>query len=553
MLSITPSVQSPAGYDAQNLTALKISQRLQAAASATIRDNIRQALQDSGYRHRIAPWETSYGLTEADLTFGYDPGNVKRYGAVGDGATDDTDAIETAHEANDGHDVTYPPGTYIITRPIGLWQQTVTGLGAREPVRIHPRDPGDLGVTGNFPAFVNDTTQFICGALRNFLIVYGDGSKPSNSGTHGDTCGVWFKWWDLNKVPNYYLVEDVEIRGAWWGIRDEDGTYGGRFERCFAWNCKNGFRKIGGTTTKFRACITLNTDMHFFAQDVLAIALENCAGDGAAITDANGGIDFRGCKGFSIQAWDSESNDWSGNDAALFRFNNSTGVVSGVVGYNNTSDADGGYVAFAKVEGGAVHFEGIDTKFNSTSWQTGGTGTYYGILATDGAKVSVAGSNIDVANAGTGTPTRVAFHATGTARIEFMGCAYDGSVGNNAHEVAMETGTFTATLTGCTSSPTGDIRYTRNGNLVTLRIPQIAATSNTTAATLTGTLPTHLRPQEEQTLLTRVVDNTVVGTGLLVIAADGSMTLLPSPNGGNFTAAGTKGVYPCTVTYTLEG
>lgn len=52
------------------------------------------ALRDFGYRYVIHPAETAAGLTRADLTFGFDPGDARRYGARIDGATDDTLAYQ---------------------------------------------------------------------------------------------------------------------------------------------------------------------------------------------------------------------------------------------------------------------------------------------------------------------------------------------------------------------------------------------------------------------------------------------------------------------------
>jgi hypothetical protein len=56
-----------------------------------------------------------------------------------------------------------------------------------------------------------------------------------------------------------------------------------------------------------------------------------------------------------------------------------------------------------------------------------------------------------------------------------------------------EEGTYTATLTGCTTSPTITVTYVRNGKQVTLRHASLFATSNSTACTLTG-MPSHIYP-----------------------------------------------------------
>jgi hypothetical protein len=115
--------------------------------------------------------------------------------------------------------------------------------------------------------------------------------------------------------------------------------------------------------------------------------------------------------------------------------------------------------------------------------------------------------------------------------------------------------TFTATLTGCTTSPTGTVRAVRIGKTVTLYIPAIEATSNTTAATLT--LPAawynnNWRPARIQICPVRVKDNSVEAFGTLAVSATGDvLTLGVGASGAAFTAAGTKGVGTTTVTFGL--
>ncbi|MEW6088365.1 MAG: hypothetical protein AB1498_08685 [bacterium] len=70
----------------------------------------------------------------------------------------------------------------------------------------------------------------------------------------------------------------------------------------------------------------------------------------------------------------------------------------------------------------------------------------------------------------------------------------------------LSTSTFTATLIGCTSSITGVVKYDRHGKSVTLYLPTILGTSNSTAALLAG-LPTHLYPVTQQIVPVRITNN----------------------------------------------
>lgn len=112
------------------------------------------------------------------------------------------------------------------------------------------------------------------------------------------------------------------------------------------------------------------------------------------------------------------------------------------------------------------------------------------------------------------------------------------------------TGSFTGTLTGCTSSPTGTVEYSISGDVVTLEIPAISATSNTTAATVTG-MPTIIRPAAAQTMVAITTDNGTTTFGKLIIGTDGVITLHVGVS-ATFTNSGTKGIAACTVTYRLS-
>lgn len=112
-----------------------------------------------------------------------------------------------------------------------------------------------------------------------------------------------------------------------------------------------------------------------------------------------------------------------------------------------------------------------------------------------------------------------------------------------------ENGSFTGTLTGCTTSPTASISYTIQGRTVTLNLAALTATSNSTAATITG-LPAVLWPLTDRTVLAFVSDNGVKKVSPVTISTTGVIAL--TNNGDVFTDAGTKGVQsPCTVTYEI--
>ena len=117
----SPSVQSPAAYSNQNLQGAQLTTRIAAAASAAVRGNLRTALQDAAYLFKIHAAETTAGLVDANLTFGFEVGDVRRYGADPTGAADSTTAFQRAVSA-----ATAAGGLNLVTIPGGTYKLSAT-------------------------------------------------------------------------------------------------------------------------------------------------------------------------------------------------------------------------------------------------------------------------------------------------------------------------------------------------------------------------------------------------------------------------------------------
>lgn len=113
-----------------------------------------------------------------------------------------------------------------------------------------------------------------------------------------------------------------------------------------------------------------------------------------------------------------------------------------------------------------------------------------------------------------------------------------------------DNGTFTATLTGCTTSPTASVKYRVCGKVVVLDIPAVSATSNATTMTLTG-LPVALYSGiNTEAMLCRVTDNGAASIGTASItASSGTITFGLGVGSGSFTGSGTKGVLSSVIVY----
>jgi len=111
-----------------------------------------------------------------------------------------------------------------------------------------------------------------------------------------------------------------------------------------------------------------------------------------------------------------------------------------------------------------------------------------------------------------------------------------------------ETGSFTGTLTGCTTAPTATVNWSRAGNVICMELPTLTAASNSTTCTITG-VPAALTPARLQTMPCSISDNTVASIGGAIIS--GVVVTLARGDANAFNIAGTKGCRGGSLVYNL--
>lgn len=104
-------------------------------------------------------------------------------------------------------------------------------------------------------------------------------------------------------------------------------------------------------------------------------------------------------------------------------------------------------------------------------------------------------------------------------------------------------GTFTGTLTGCTTAPTVTVKWVKNGNVITAIVPAVSGTSNSTACSITG-MPSNLWPNTAQTFGVGALTNASGGSspGGILIDTAGVINLFVNSSASAFTGSGTKGI-----------
>lgn len=179
-------------------------------------------------------------------------GNVKNWGAVGDGVTDDTAAILAAY--SDNHNLYFPPGTYVITQTINLESNThllfdgVIKLNLINS-RLTDRTIGKEFLSAYQCAFASSHSSNIC--ISNLTLV-----GAYNPDWYFQGLQVWEEQSNNQCVLLFNNVNNLEIKNL--TLTNYSGTYQGNYtydDDTYPFDINNPVNPV-----KFSRCSNLNVD-----------------------------------------------------------------------------------------------------------------------------------------------------------------------------------------------------------------------------------------------------------------------------------------------------
>jgi hypothetical protein len=404
--------------------------------------------------------------------------SVKDFGAVGDGVTDDTAAIQAA--LNTGMDVIFPNPNYLISSSLLIGNQRVKGTG-----KLINRTQTIITPNGNFPAFVNIPGSFISFQIDGFFINYGN-TTPTVALGNDEKYG--FKFTGASQWPEFCKISNCTVKGGWGAWFDNTGTYESILEQIFSWNCRTAFYKKDGTTIKFDTCMAQGAVTPYHIDSTIAATLINCSADQCAVTvnsPFKTGCLFSGVRSLSILGWDSEANSITGDECSFMIFEGCSGTVSGFAGYQNTmSCAVGEEVYFFKnISASRIEFSGNRIARNVGDLVFNGSGgNCFTILAQTNSEILLSASEFLAATGGAPTNRYSAVGVGGN--ISYLKTGLDANI--IADSVEATPISWTPALTGFTT--TGivsfpDAKFTKQGKLITFTVQVQASTISTTALT----------------------------------------------------------------------
>lgn len=478
---------------------------------------IAQAIRDLGVEGLVTAEQIGailYPRTQAEISasvtptnYQYEPGDIRRYGAVIDNATNDLTAFHNCLLAN-GH-VKPWVGTALVTG-------TLTYQAAGNAIRGHGGGVSVLRYSGSGVGIdfdgldhcllegvrilsASSTKAVYVGNIAHWATVKGCDIRGSStgsdlSGTHNSGVGIEIE-------QSFYVdITNNDISSFTTGIYGFNQFNGNFVHANSIRRCNTGIKVSSTTANSDGNDISGNEIEGGESGDLYAIEIEG----GSNNTVTNNRLEYSPNGTAHIYVHElSGSTDAVRNEIC---HNHCVGTIPSVI----IGDASGsGEVQNTLLLGG--YYASTITIDASASY----------------TKVVVDGRSI------AGTATAITNNSA-TSRL---------SIYNDQ--------SFTVGITGGTTSPTASWTYTIAENAVTIEVSQIVVTSNTTACTITG-LPALIRPASTQTVLLRVRDNSATAMGLGEIDSSGVITLTNSvAGGGAMTNGNQKGLQAQTITYRL--
>lgn len=491
--------------------------------------------------------------------------SVEDFGAIGDGTVGTAAmyaALQTAFsEARTGRfDLYMPPGTYDVG---------VNNFPFQNPANTPLLDCGGMTIWCSGPKTILRTTSVVgadvlqINALKNFRIMGFPRIEASVSGAveGSNACSITNGYDNLHiqiDAKDMPCVDTGTVPNGGAALTLQNGTTANPCGRLVAEVIADGCRDGVGMEPDL---VNLSgkasqIDVHVSARNCYTgVKVVSAAASGPIPAGMTSGLRVRGsivdCQHpVLLQRTHGVDIDVSVNStktAAQKRLN-----PSGAPWFASDTTVDGVYIGYAKdsfvavrgwvgdveyktqLGGSAPGSSGLNgaTETCEIDLDLGGTATVADVNALVIGGTSIRDSRVTLSANTTAAPLPADLVSATNANRLFVGANY--------------TGTFTGTLTGCTTSPTGSIRWSLNGDIVTLELPDILGTSNSTGATVTG-LPAAIQPAASRNCILTSQNNSVD----IISRADITLGTITLYNGASltFTAAGGKGVRATTITY----
>lgn len=311
------------------------------------------------------------------------PVNILDFGAVGDGITDDTAAIQAAIDSTPNGLVFFPVGTYKISDSIQI-KGSILGTGVATVIQP---------ATDTFPAFVNNQTAIAKFSIKGLFINYAVATGGDIPSTNPASAGFYFTNNGANTLyPYEFILQDIWIRCAYTGYKDSSYSYMFTLRNVRIDFAVNGFYKdVPGTTVLLENCYTTNTSRYaYYFNEVNGLTIESSAFDRGDNTVSGVNLFYcTNCSGVNINSFDFEINTIAAPFTAAFAFDFCLGVcISGLRGYQNTfatgaSDVYG--ILFTRQSFGVI--EGVT--IGASEDITTGTGDMSVVVVQQGSSVNI--------------------------------------------------------------------------------------------------------------------------------------------------------------------
>ena len=494
------------------------------------------------------------------VNYWYPPGNVLRYGADPTGAANSYTAVANAISSNAV--INFPPGAY--KNATGQWAITgnkfIYGTGAgfsANGVSIN-----HAGASG--PLFYVESAEFGSVVIDGFDVNGGNGTyviisnRPQISYTHIHAEGT-----------HGYNGGLIQL------LATQSGTFDARIAHC-KWVAPSTVSVNGVTTNAY------------YGIDITANG-GNVEVDDVELIYGSVGISVQQVQTLKLSRINTNQQGLYSSDVAPYGNAGISfwGVSTITTLYKQAIEITNSYIENAYITGVLAYSSVTNLAIRDTYFDDGGqSGTQVGVNIVDNTSANItidncfiqnrrsgctcinnAGQNLIVCNtelstnigAGGVATTIATTTSMSTQRVAYLSnnsgfAGNNTDTGHNIYDVEQgKSGSFTATLTGCTTAPTGTVNWNQTGNSVTLNIPAITATSNSTGCTLTG-LPSYLEPatQNNQCAVTGQDAGAFTVLEAQVVPASGTITLAKANVIAGFTnSATTKGINASTMTYLL--